>query len=242
MRIETILGCALIFAVEMTADAPKTVWSGVYSPAQASRGESVYRDACGRCHRLDLSGYTGLRGDKFVENWRADSLESLWVRISKTMPAGAPASLSESEYLDVLAFILRENGFPEGREDLKSKEVPAIRFESKAGAESVPDFALVQTTGCLAKAADGSWKIGHASELTRTRNPDASSETELKAAASGPLGDHVFLLLDGSSLRTVLRAGAQEGRKVRVKGYLIRKQNDDRINPTSVEALNSRCF
>src|SRR6266566_3413171 len=100
MRFYRVLLALLPFgAVVLAADVPKlerrTVWSGVYTANQATRGAALYTSECGRCHREDLSGYTGLRGDKFIDNWREDSLESLWVRISKTMPMGAPGSLKQ---------------------------------------------------------------------------------------------------------------------------------------------------
>ncbi|MEJ7609524.1 MAG: cytochrome c, partial [Bryobacteraceae bacterium] len=68
----------------------KTVWTGVYTANQAIRGRAAYAVACSRCHSEDLSAYAGLRGSKFIDNWREDDLDSLWRRISKTMPAGAP--------------------------------------------------------------------------------------------------------------------------------------------------------
>src|SRR5437773_280947 len=92
----------------------RTVWSGVYSEKQAARGAALYTAECSRCHRGDLSGYTGLRGAKFLENWREDHLGSLWERISMTMPAGAPGSLKQNEYLDILAYLLQANDFPAG--------------------------------------------------------------------------------------------------------------------------------
>jgi len=94
-----------VLATSAWADsaARKTVWTGVYTAEQAKRGEAAYGAQCSRCHRDDLSGYTGLKGSKFIDNWREDSLGSLWTRISKTMPAGAPGTLKESEYLDILA-------------------------------------------------------------------------------------------------------------------------------------------
>ena len=34
----------------------KTVWDGVYSDAQAKRGEALFGDKCAMCHGADLSG------------------------------------------------------------------------------------------------------------------------------------------------------------------------------------------
>ena len=33
-----------------------TIWDGVYTPAQASRGQRTYERACGSCHGVDLKG------------------------------------------------------------------------------------------------------------------------------------------------------------------------------------------
>ena len=34
-----------------------TVWQGVYTEAQAKRGQSEYTTHCANCHRDDLTGY-----------------------------------------------------------------------------------------------------------------------------------------------------------------------------------------
>src|SRR5258707_6306458 len=165
-----------VLATSAWADsaARKTVWTGVYPAEQAKRGEAAYVAQCSRCHRDDLSGYTGLKGSKFVDNWREDSLSSLWTRISKTMPAGAPGTLKESEYLDILAYMLRENEFPAGAQELNAGAIPNIRFEGKDGAGPVPDFSLVQVVGCLSKDPDGAWRLKRATDPLRTRDPNAS--------------------------------------------------------------------
>lgn len=226
----------VVFA-QSAPSAGRTVLSGVYTREQARRGAERYADACSRCHRDDLSGYSGLRGAKFVDNWREDNLDSLWQRISKTMPAGAPGTLSEQEYLDILAFILEANEFPAGPEELAAAQVPGIRFEARNGPEPVPDFALVQTVGCLTQRSNGNWFVTHAADVIRTRNPERSSAEELKAASTDPPGKNAFRILDGSDLK----AAVHEGRKVKVKGFLIRKTNDDRLNTTTIEVLGQSC-
>ena len=193
--------------------------------------------ACSRCHREDLSGYTGLRGAKFQENWREDKLSSLWNRIVKTMPAGAPSSLSEADYLSVLAYILQANDFPSGTGDLNSRAVSEIKFQAKTGAEPVPEFALVETVGCLEADFDGTWRVKRASEPVRTRNPNESLAGELQVASVSPLGEKTFRLLDSSTLKL----DGQQRKKVKVKGFLIRNQEEDRLNTTSVELLGVSC-
>src|SRR5215471_9957650 len=91
--------------------AVRTVLDGVYTEAQARRGEAQYQDNCSGCHGETLDGRTmgALRGEKFLDRWREDSLEFLFDHIKSRMPAGAPGSLSEGAYLDILAFMVEAN-------------------------------------------------------------------------------------------------------------------------------------
>src|SRR5712672_1137629 len=57
------LACAVAAAASVTEgamaqDAVKTrsVWSGVYTTAQAKRGETLYSAACSHCHGARLNG------------------------------------------------------------------------------------------------------------------------------------------------------------------------------------------
>jgi len=81
------------------------VWEGVYTAAQAQRGNVAYLEQCAKCHRDDLSGYQSvLKSDNFMQYWREDNLQSLYTTIKTTMPRGAPASLSDGAYLEILTF------------------------------------------------------------------------------------------------------------------------------------------
>ena len=49
-----------------------TVWSGVYTPEQAQRGEGLYAQGCARCHGFDLLGgemAPALADGQFRSNW-----------------------------------------------------------------------------------------------------------------------------------------------------------------------------
>src|SRR5262245_3450176 len=123
MDRKAILVISALFLV-MTAKAGsqaggehKTVWSGAYADAQAAGGEAVYKQYCAICHNETLGGGASqgappLKGEKFMENWREDNLESLYTKIRTTMPRRDPKSLSEAETLQLVAFILRSNEFP----------------------------------------------------------------------------------------------------------------------------------
>lgn len=218
--------------------APKSVWDGVYTQAQAKRGEAAYAEACSRCHRDDLSGYNSvLLGGRFMDRWREDSLNSFFRNVQKTMPRDAPASLSDSTYLDIVAFVLQKNQFPPGSNDLTLAELPDIRVQSKQGPEPVPDFSLIEVKGCLTQETGGAWQVANATEPVRTRNPAVSTPDELTAMKNRPLGTHTFHMMD---LDTV-QSKPVRNQAVIAKGFLIRQLNGDRINLTSLQTIAPTC-
>src|ERR1700679_585868 len=52
----------------------------------------------------------GLSGSGFLGSWGGRSTRELYQFIATSMPAGAPASLSEQQYTDVTAYLLAANG------------------------------------------------------------------------------------------------------------------------------------
>jgi mono/diheme cytochrome c family protein len=99
----------------------RTIWDGVYSTDQAQHGRQQYGEYCASCHREDLSGdgvTPGLAGEEFIEHWDKATVEDLFRRIKTTMPADRPGRLADADYLDIVAFLLKENGFPDGASTL----------------------------------------------------------------------------------------------------------------------------
>src|ERR1041384_8838934 len=94
---------------------------GVYTAAQATRGESAFTDKCAPCHGEMLEGVVGppLTGDEFLKAWAGQPLSELGNKIQKTMPQNDPGALTRAESLDLVAHILRVGKFPAG-EDRKS--------------------------------------------------------------------------------------------------------------------------
>ena len=113
--------------------AEPSVWEGVYSPAQAKRGQALYAKACASCHRDELEGHgptPSLAGPEFRDRWDGQTLGDLFEKTQVSMPADHPGSLSRKENAAILAFILRSNEFPPGRKDLRteSEQLAKIRF------------------------------------------------------------------------------------------------------------------
>lgn len=103
----------------------QTAWDGVYTDAQASRGEGVYTASCAVCHGDDLSGSEmgpGLAGASFLEFWDGLSLGDLYQVMSISMPQDNPGSLELSEYVDVIAYMLQKSDYPTGADELPADE------------------------------------------------------------------------------------------------------------------------
>lgn len=86
---------------------------GLFTAAQASRGQQVFNQACLSCHMVkDQTGVV------FRTKWGNGGLGALFSRISTTMPENAAGSLSKADYAAIVAFMLRESGYPAGASEL----------------------------------------------------------------------------------------------------------------------------
>jgi len=94
-----------------------TTASGVYTSKQASRGEQTYLTVCVTCH--PAGAYTT---PVFRQKWNGAPLSELFGYISMAMPKQEPASLSLEEYADVVAYLLKINGAPTGKQELPADE------------------------------------------------------------------------------------------------------------------------
>ena len=225
---------------QTTAKPDKNVWEGVFTSAQAARGRETFENTCSRCHGTDLSGGENppLKGGVFLGHWLEDSLSPLFIKMNKMPPRGD--KLGEAAYLDVLAYILETNAFPAGRDELSASVVPRVLLTRKDGPGPVPDFALVQTVGCLIETPDG-WSLAQSSEPIRSRNPDQPTDDELKQASSQTLGTHTFMLLSPGSFKSGFHIDEHKGEKMQAKGLLIRTPKDERLNVTWLETLSRSC-
>lgn len=225
-------------AAQSTDPSTTTVWQGVYSDAQAARGKVEYTTHCANCHRDDLSGYNDiLKGARFMEKNRESTIHSFFDKTRTTMPRGAPASLTDKVYVDIVSYVLKVNEFPAGAQELRIEDLPKVRVVGKDGPERVPDFALVRVVGCLTtNPADGAWILTHAIDPVRTGNPQPAAG-EREAAQAWPLGPQTYRLL----VSAAYAPGPLKGHRVEVRGFLIRRPAETRLNITSLETLDPSC-
>jgi mono/diheme cytochrome c family protein len=120
---------------EQAGGSAKSTWSGVYTEAQAKTGLAAYTKACSECHGEDLGGdgfAPGLKGPEFMNNWNGLSVGELYDRIRVSMPPSDPNSVSAKDKADIVAHLLKQNGFPVGTAELAPQvdALKAIKFEA----------------------------------------------------------------------------------------------------------------
>jgi len=129
------LVAGFVTALQAQGGATRSVWTGVYSRDQAARGGPLYAKSCALCHGPELEGgemAPPLSGGSFNANWNGLTLGDLLERIRISMPQDNPNSLPRQTYIDILAFMLRSGGFPDGTSDLprETEVLEQITFES----------------------------------------------------------------------------------------------------------------
>jgi mono/diheme cytochrome c family protein len=226
----------------------KSIWEGAYTEEQAERGRQGYEANCGGCHRPDLKGsgeIPGLQGDAFMERWHDYSIKPLFDMIRTEMPplrfrTSETKALPDDEYVDIISYLLKSNGFPPGREELTSASLDSIQILGKNGVQPPPQFSLVLSVGCL-RYKPISWMLSYATSPVRATLPDVASRSEIESAKTADLGLREYRLADFGYLGRNFDPEAIEDHKVLVKGYIIRQPEFERISVTSVTDISPDC-
>src|SRR5688572_3178907 len=186
-------GVALLIvagAVAAVAAQEKTVDQGVYTAAQAARGGKVFESQCATCHR-EVGGVAPvLAGDRFTRAFGDATLETVFTTIKTTMPRTSPGSLSDAEYTDIVAHLLRLNSYPDGMSELAVSDLAGIKIPGQIGSL---EFALVQVVGCLAQSGRN-WTLTSATDPSRTREPEPAKDDEAAKLDALPAGTRTFRL------------------------------------------------
>ena len=115
------------------APPTRTIWDGVFTTAQATRGREQYRKSCSSCHKADLLGESAappLAGPEFSQRWVGSTLDDLLTTIRRSMPQDAPDSLGTPAYADLVSYLLSVGGSPAGSSELplESAALKQIQF------------------------------------------------------------------------------------------------------------------
>jgi len=123
--LRAIIGAGMLWLTAVVfAAADRTVWDGVYTEEQATRGRADYMKACASCHAADLHGSStapSLVEESFAFLYGDTSVGELYGRVRMLMPADRPNNLSSQAYRDIITFILQSNKFPPGEKELEGE-------------------------------------------------------------------------------------------------------------------------
>jgi S-disulfanyl-L-cysteine oxidoreductase SoxD len=108
----------------------KTIWDGIYTSAQAERGAEVTQRDCGACH----SAASEWGNPRFIAAWAGQPVSALHGYLRDTMPVEAPGRLTDQEYSDIVAYLLRLNDVPTGDTELSGEAdvLTSIQFTRAA--------------------------------------------------------------------------------------------------------------
>ena len=123
MKYGLIAAAVMLGALVGAAQGSKTAKDGIYTEAQAARGKKLYVTSCAACHQEGLQGADlapPLKGEDFLLPWASLTVNDLFERVAKTMPGDSPGSLSPEVDADIVAYLLQQNKYPAGNEELKA--------------------------------------------------------------------------------------------------------------------------
>ena len=111
-----LIGRAILFVVfcsitALHAQENITTNDKIFSKQQAKIGATLYKNNCLICH--DKKYFRPV-----FKAWDGQSLGTFYLVMSSSMPESNPGSLSQQEYVDILAYILSLNRYSSGEDVL----------------------------------------------------------------------------------------------------------------------------
>jgi mono/diheme cytochrome c family protein len=129
--------------IHRTTDLPiyrptdqKTTNDGVYTKAQADGAKAQFDKICAECHPFTVAAKkkpkdVPLGDEPFFENWEGRSLDAIITTIVLTMPNDGSGVVTDAEAVDLVAYILQQNGFPAGETALTKDSAAVVARPKK---------------------------------------------------------------------------------------------------------------
>lgn len=113
--------------------------------------------------------------------------------------------------------------------------MPALHADAEK--RDTPDgLNMGEAIGCLERDAGGNWLLSNASSATPSET-QATTSAALQAAKAIPLASQRYQLVGVSMFKPLIH----EGKRVAVKGILVKDLHDVRINVTSLQTIADIC-
>jgi mono/diheme cytochrome c family protein len=95
-----------------------------FTSEEAKRGEALYNSKCSSCHGRELIAKgdpPSLTGEQFGNGWFNKSLADRFGAIKESMPPNDAGNLPDRDVLDIIAYILKFNGYAAGATPLPTQ-------------------------------------------------------------------------------------------------------------------------
>ena len=101
-------------------EQPVAKVGGWYTTEQAAAGDRLYRAQCASCHGARLEGGAGpaLNGASWHQMYSGAKLLTVWGEIKGPMAQYAGTTYTTQQSLDILSYLLQQNGLPSGSNPL----------------------------------------------------------------------------------------------------------------------------
>jgi hypothetical protein len=191
----------------------------------------AFGQSCSGCHALAAQGKAPLVGDAFWKSFAQKSVGDLLEFVSTYMPNGNPGSLTQPTYRDIVALMLKSNGFPAGTTELGPDTIAGVQIVPKDGSTELPANALARVVGCLSRSGTD-WVVTNATTPERAERARLAGDED----ATRSLGSRKMVLK-----YVVTKLDALAGSRVAVSGLLIGEGGVDGINVTTVNRVGQKC-
>ena len=141
-----LAGCVWIVTAQQMPVSP-------FTAAQATAGRAVYDSTCAGCHMPNLEGRgeaPQLAGSQFMNSWGSRTARDLTAFVKASMPPLNAGSISDTDYVNVTAFLLQANGAMAGSQPLTATSGFTVRSVASGTVTLMPASPLGR--GALAPA------------------------------------------------------------------------------------------
>jgi mono/diheme cytochrome c family protein len=132
-----LVASLIVCAQQPRAAAPQaTTNDGIYTKEQADAAKAQYDKICAECHAFTVAALKAkddlpLGDEPFLKKWEGKTIDELVTVIVLTMPNDGSAVVSEDEALNLMAYILQQNGAPAGKAPLTKTAAAATLARPK---------------------------------------------------------------------------------------------------------------
>ncbi len=104
-------------------EEPVAKVGGWYTAEQAASGANLYQAQCANCHGAKLEGGAGpsLKGTTWHQMYGGAKLLTVWGEITGPMAQYAGTTYTTQQSLDIVSFLLQQNGLPSGNQPLADR-------------------------------------------------------------------------------------------------------------------------